>query len=589
VRGSTHISDLEKSVADINSMQDIRFTIITGDISDFGYVEDLKIAKTVLDKLQKPYYIVPGNHDTKWSESGATAFQSIFGHRNIAFNYGNIEFVGFQTGPILRRGDGYITPPDLDWLSQQLTIAKAKGRIIIPYTHYPLTRSMSNWYKLTDLFRKYDVPMVLVGHGHRNQKMNFEDIPGVMTRTNPAGKGRGGDRPVGYTLASVTTDSIYFTERNPDINTSALWHRLPLKPISYSPRTDISPDLSVNKIYPGVQAVWKINLHGGISSSAAYADGKIIAGDREGTVRCLALKDGKQKWWFKANGGIFSTPAVKDNKVVFGSADSNIYCLNTDNGKLLWKFKADKWVLGSPVIEDNTVYIGASDGKFRALSLSSGKLLWQHEGINGWIETKPVIYQGKIFFGAWDNYFYGLDKRSGKLVWKWIRSQKEAYPSAFYAPAACWPVAAHGRVFIAGPDMVLTALNAQSGDTLWRTGSPKLNEAIGISGDGSKIFAKCTFDSTLIAYSATASQPEVLWKTTDHYGFDDNQSAILEKDGTVFYTFRNGMAIAVDTNDGKVLWKYKLGDVMLNAATPVSNKEVILTDVDGNIALVTGK
>ena len=502
--GSTHIGDLEKSVADINSMQDIRFTIITGDISDFGYESDLKIAKTILDKLQRPYYIVPGNHDTKWSESGATAFEHVFGHRNITFEYDNFEFIGFQTGPILRRGDGYITPPDLDWLSKQLSAAKAKGKIIIPYTHYPLTRSMSNWYKLTDLFRKYNVPMVLVGHGHRNQKMNFEDIPGVMTRTNPAGTGRWGSRPVGYALASVTADSIYFTERNPDSNSSALWHQLPVKPIQYSSRPDVSPDLSVNQDYPGVKAVWKINLHGGISASAAYTGGKIIVGEREGIVHCLALKDGKTIWQFKAGGSVFSTPAVKDNRVVFGSVDGYIYCLNTDNGKLIWKFKADKWVLGSPAIENNTVYIGASDGKFRALSLSSGKLLWQHGDINGWIETKPVVYQGKVFFGAWDNYFYGLHKRSGDLVWKWIRSPKEAYPSAFYAPAACWPVAAHDRIFIAGPDMVLTALNAQSGDTLWRTGNPKLNEAIGISEDGSKIFVKCTFDSTLIAYSATA-------------------------------------------------------------------------------------
>ncbi|MGH2644495.1 MAG: hypothetical protein ACRDE2_11140 [Chitinophagaceae bacterium] len=52
---------------------------------------------------------------------------------------------------------------------------------------------------------------------------------------------------------------------------------------------------------------------------------------------------------------------------------------------------------------------------------------------------------------------------------------------------------------MAVPDMVLTALNADSGDTLWRIGNPKLNEALGIPEDGSKVFVKCSFDSMLLA------------------------------------------------------------------------------------------
>jgi outer membrane protein assembly factor BamB/predicted MPP superfamily phosphohydrolase len=584
-RGTSHVGDLQKSVNDINSMKDVQFTIISGDISDFGYGADLKIAKSILDQLKKPYYIIPGNHDTKWSESGATIFQDIFGHRNTSFNYRNIQFIGFQTGPILRRGDGYITPSDLQWITAQAAASKKKGRIIIPFTHYPLTKSMSNWYRLVDLFKEYSVPVVLSGHGHRNMKLDYQGLPGVMARTNPASNSSRGDRPVGYTLVDVTDDSIYFTERNPDIKKTTLWNELSIKPINYPQSNKQTPDLSINNEYSKAKTLWKASLPAGISSAAAYSQNKIFIGDREGIMHCLSLKDGKKIWEFKTGKSIFSMPAIENNKVVFGSADSYIYCLNLNNGKLSWKFKADKWVLGNPVVDGNKVFIGASDGKFRALDLTTGKLVWEYGGINGWIETKPVIYQGKIFFGAWDNYFYALDKQSGKLAWKWAIS-KSSSPSTFYAPAACWPVAANGRIFIAGPDMVLTALNAETSDTIWRTGKPRLNEAIGISEDGSKVFVKCTFDTTLLAYSTTTKRPEVLWKSTYDYGMDDNQSAILEKNGTAFFTFRNGLAIAVDANDGKVLWKHKLGDVMLNPATPISNKEVLLSDVDGNLVLI---
>ncbi len=587
VRGSQSLADLRKSVADINSMSDVQFTILTGDISDFGYKEDMLIGKQILDSLRKPYYIVPGNHDTKWTESGATGFDEVFGHHNIQFNAGNIAFVGFQTGPIARRGDGYVTADDLAWIREQCENAKKSNRTIIPYTHYPLNRSMANWFELTKLFKEYDVRVVLVGHGHRNNKMNFEGLPGVMARTNTSRN----NAPVGYTLVDVTRDSILFTERNPDIDRVTTWHSLPFVPVDYSKNnTPYTPeDYVINAEYPQVKEKWKLHLTGGVSSAVAYAGNRVFVGDRNGAFYCLQLKDGKTLWQFKAGKGIFSTPAIAGDRVVFGSVDNSIYCLDIKTGKPVWQFKADSYVLGSAAIHEGKVFIGASDGKFRALDLRTGKLVWEFGGIRAWIDTKPVVYQGNVYFGAWDNYFYALNANTGKLAWKWIRSEKEAYPSSYYAPGACWPVAAHDRIFITGPDMVLTAINAKTGDSLWRVGAPKLNEAIGISADGNRIFVKCTFDSTLIAYNAAAAQPEVVWKTVDHYGFDDNQAAIIEKNGIVYFPFRNGWLIAVNSRDGKLLWKHKISNIMLNPATPVSEKEVIVSDEDGNLVLLESK
>ncbi|ASZ12526.1 PQQ-binding-like beta-propeller repeat protein [Chitinophaga pendula] len=589
----THVMDrssntvaLQQSVEDINKIDDIQFTILTGDISDFGFGNDLRIAKAILDKLKKPYYIVPGNHDTKWSESGNTVFKEIFGHHNISFSHGNIRFIGFQTGPILHRGDGYISPPDLKWVTDEVKAAKLKGQVVIPFTHYPLNDGMSNWYKLTGLFKENGVPVVLVGHGHSNRKMNFDGLPGVMARTNPDSKGSRSHQEVGYTLVSLTPDSISFAESNPVLNKVTSWLQLSLQHHVYSKDKQV-PDLSVNHNYPQVIIKWRINVPAGISAAATYDANRIYVGDRDGIMHAYAYDNGKQLWQFKTGKSIFSTPAVGEGKVITGSADGNIYCLNARTGKLIWQFKADKWVLGSPVIDKGIVYIGASDGKFRAIDLHTGKLRWEFEGIKGWIQTKPLIYQEKVYFGAWDNYFYALDQHNGRLLWKWSRSSKEYFPSAYYAPAACWPVAANGRIFITGPDMVLTALDANKGDTIWRIGKPRLNEAIGISGDGSKVFVKCTFDSTLLAYSTTANTPTVIWKTAASYGFDDNESAILEQDGIAIFPFRNGLAIAIEVASGKERWKHKLGDVMLNPATICQANSVLLSDVDGNLVLLT--
>src|SRR5947207_15691239 len=62
--------DLRRTVADINGMKDISFVVITGDITELGTDAEIKRAKEILDELKVTWYIIPGNHDSGWSESG---------------------------------------------------------------------------------------------------------------------------------------------------------------------------------------------------------------------------------------------------------------------------------------------------------------------------------------------------------------------------------------------------------------------------------------------------------------------------------------------------------------------------------------
>ena len=65
--GATH---LRNTIKDINNNASLSFVILSGDITEFGSDAELKMAKQMLDSLNKPWYIIPGNHDDKWSESG---------------------------------------------------------------------------------------------------------------------------------------------------------------------------------------------------------------------------------------------------------------------------------------------------------------------------------------------------------------------------------------------------------------------------------------------------------------------------------------------------------------------------------------
>jgi predicted MPP superfamily phosphohydrolase len=200
--------DLRRTVADINQMTDIAFVVITGDITELGTNEELKRARQLFGELKVPYYIIPGNHDTGWSESGGDSFIKIFGNDKFSFEYSGIRFLGCASGPYLRMSDGHIPRSAISWLDKELHEVKDQQPVIF-LNHYPIDSGLDNWYEITDRLRHYNTWAILCGHGHANKAMNFEDIPAVMGRSNLRAKAEAG----GYNLVDVRSDSMIFTER----------------------------------------------------------------------------------------------------------------------------------------------------------------------------------------------------------------------------------------------------------------------------------------------------------------------------------------------------------------------------------------
>lgn len=574
----TATEDLQRSVNDINSSDSISFTIISGDITATGTLDELSLAKQILDDLEKPYYIIPGNHDTKWSESGCTDFIKLWGNDRFVFEYDKYLFIGLHEGPRMRMADGHWAPEDLRWFDSLITSLPNSNQPIIFITHYPLNDEIDNWYEMLDRLKNVNTQVALFGHGHRNKIYDFESIAGVMGRSNL----RANEKIGGYNIVEINNDSMYCYERIPYTSTT-LWNQIKLQQRNFEalvieqPR----PDYSINQKYPDVKSVWEFNSGYTIGSSAVVKDNSVFVGDASGYFYSFDLLTGSVNWKFKSLYAIYSTPAFKCNYIVFGSADSSIYCLNTDNGNLIWNYKTNAAVLGCPVIEDEIVYIGGSDKIFRAIDLESGKLVWDFKGLNGFVETKPVYYDDKILFGAWDEHFYCLDSETGKLIWKW----KGDRTGTFYSPTACWAVASDGIVFFAAPDRKLTALNIKTGNEVWRTGKYQVRETVGLSENGETLFIR-TMNDTILALPISDKLKDPIWITNCGFGYEISSAQIVEKDGVIFYPTKNGMIYSLDAETGKILWQHKISNGFVNTITPINNHQIITTDFDGKITLI---
>lgn len=578
VGGRTGKEDLRLAVADINSQENLAFTIISGDITEYDIGGCLDTAYAILTRLHLPYYIIPGNHDTKWSASGTRKYAALFGDDHFDFTHKGIRFIGFDQGPLLRMGDGYVVPERINWLKRILEKPDDPAQPIFIVNHYPLDESVSNWFEVADVLKTANIQAILHGHGHKNRQTTYEGIPGIMSRSTLRSREEYG----GYTIVTVQADSVRFRERCLDGTTRPVWATLPIE--TYLWQTDTThherPDFKINQKYANVKPVWSRRKCWAITGSPAVGEHVVVV-DASGEVVAYNLEDGKPVWRFQTNQAVYSSPAIGCGKVIVTSTDSCIYCLNETNGEMIWKTCTNAPLLGVPTIERKRVFVGGSDGKFRCLNLNTGKLIWEYDGVPGYVEAKPCIYKNLVIFGAWDEHLYALDKKTGKLCWKWA----DGLRGILYSPAAVWPVATMDKVFIAAPDRYLSCISTADGSTLWRSKEFKVRETIGISENQSVIFARTMWD-TVLAIDPAAERLQPLWVANAGYGYDIDPSMPVEKDGTLFFGTKDGCVYALNAETGKTIGIHRLSVALINTVVPLDGRRVVATAMDGTVALL---
>nr|WP_294905338.1 PQQ-binding-like beta-propeller repeat protein [uncultured Lacibacter sp.] len=568
--------DLLRTVRDINAQGDIAFVVITGDITELGTNKELKEAKRIFDSLHIKYYIIPGNHDTGWSESGGDMFSTVFGYDKFSFEHEGIRFLGCASGPYVRMSDGHVPRNAVNWLDAELKKLKPQQPVIF-LNHYPLDSGLDNWYEITDRLRKHNTWAALCGHGHNNRAMNFEDVPGVMGRSNLRAKAAVG----GYNIVDVRMDSILFSEKKPGNPQLKQWTAVAIQQHNYDEQKKFTrPDYSMNNTYTQVKQRWSFSSEANIISTPAVADKQVIVGNQNGRIASYDLQTGKQKWSYQTTGAVFSSPVVSGNSVVMGSADGNIYCLNTKTGKLQWKKETGVAVLGSPIINGDTVFIGGSNNSFYALHVKTGNSIWTFAELNGPVVSKPLLYNGLLIFGAWDRNLYALNSSNGSLRWKWNNGSSIIN----YSPAACTPVAANGVVYVVAPDRYITALNVETGELLWRNNDAAVRESIGISEDGSMVYGK-TMQDTLAVYANSNSKQSAI-KIHCGFGYEHVPSMLFEKKGLVYFGTRNGVVYCVNPATKQVVWQHKIDNSMVNTIRLLNEHTLVASTMDGKLVVL---
>ncbi len=569
-------SALHQIVSEINKAE-FDFVIVSGDISNAGSDAELGAVKNALSKLNKPYYTIPGNHETNWSESAGLQFNRLFGNDRFLFRKNGFLMVGMNTGPFMKMGDGLVKQEDLQWLSRELKKSKADNEILVAFAHYPLAEGLNNWNEVTRILKENNCIVSFCGHGHRLALLNFDGIPGIMGRAMMM---RNSKLP-GYNIVEIRNDSIYVAEKElgkeKSRNGIKLNYRNPVAIASLP--VSVKPDFKMNKEYPAVEVGFNLQDTASVFCGPCIAGGKsVIYANSVGTIKSVQIKSQRVNWEQHIQGPSYSTPVRGKRVIAVGTVDGNIIGYNIKNGKELWKVEVGTPVLAEGIVEDDQLYIGGGSTAFYKIDMNSGKVIWKFEGIAGLVQGQPALAGQQVVFGAWDRHLYCLDKATGNLVWKWNNSK----PHLLYSPGNIVPAIANGKVFLVAPDRCMTALDLNTGKQVWRECTHQVRESMGISPDKREVYAKLMNDS-LISVSTLTDEFKLNWSVNAGFGYEHNPCAVLAVDNQVYIGTREGVVISIDPLDRKVNWKYKAGTSSVNKLVDDGKEMIFVTLSEGKI------
>lgn len=571
VPGNNKETMIKQVIEDINS-NDTELVILAGDLTDEGSDEQLYNVKSVLDKITKPLYVIPGNHENNWSQSACKTIFDIWGNDRFITETENLVIVGINCGPYMKMGDGHVKHEDLLWLDKTLSERVKGGKKVLSICHYAPNPDLDSYKEYVSILSKYPVVAHLNGHYHQYKNYRVKNIEVVHCRSLEMGKKE--QMTFGYSIIDITADSVKVSNK--------VLNKVPeLKiafPIDFITVNPIQDQENFNTEIP---SNFKLELayrdDASIFTRIGIDKKNIYFGNSLGYVKCVNKKTGKLKWSYKTDAGLFSRPAVYDNVIILPTSDKRLLWLNKKNGKVIFTKDSKGPYVADGIVENGILYQGGYK-VFQAWNIKDASLIWEYDDMTNYCQASPATFNNEIAFGAWDTYLRKFDMKTGKLMWKWNNGKDRNMLS----PGNCVPVIANDKVIIVAPDRYMTAIDWKTGKQIWRDNSHKYRESLGRSEDGNRVYAK-TMDGEIVCISTEGYTFKELWITDAGIGYEHAPCIVLEKDAIVYAGSRRGIITAIDANTSKLLWRQQVGASEINGFDVDEKGNVYVSLIEGSI------
>lgn len=222
---------------------------------------------------------------------------------------------------------------------------------------------------------------------------------------------------------------------------------------------------------------------GWMPAAPAVRDGRIFAGTFHGVFCAFDSASGALEWYrpipkhrprqddanpeqgFDESNAFAGQPAVGNGVVCVSNQNGRLYAFDVASGDQQWEFRPGDRLDTAPVIHDDTVYVTGASGIY-AVSLSTGELVWSYRAGDTFSASAPAIARSTLVSVAGPDFpnrnLVALDATSGDLLWKTpAATGLDSNPSI------------GAETVVMGMDDGLLAVRLDSGDRSWRVRSER--------------------------------------------------------------------------------------------------------------------
>lgn len=278
--------------------------------------------------------------------------------------------------------------------------------------------------------------------------------------------------------------------------------------------------------------------------------------------------------WYGSTGGYtYGSPAVANGRVFIGGGDG-MNAFYTDNGTLTWRTPIYDPVPGSvgpfgvtssPAYSNGYVYFGG-DGIY-CLYENNGTVKWFIDTPDqNWGDGTPTVVNGKVFIAGSDRKLYAIDQITGSINWTFQTLSSGADNWGLYAA----PAVAYGQVYLAACDGYLYQINESqpistaTANHTFRMAYASYSSPVVVD---DRVYVGCGYDEGQLSvdnrfYCLNATDLSLIWEFYPGYETSFFSSAGYHN-GRIYIGSMDGYLYCLDATESgpspTVYWQYNFG------------------------------
>lgn len=271
------------------------------------------------------------------------------------------------------------------------------------------------------------------------------------------------------------------------------------------------------------------------------------------TMYAIDRNTGELVWSLDTGAEIYSSPALSGDTLYFGSRDHSLYAVNAEDGQVKWRYLTGGPVDCTPVIVGDTLYFGSDDNRLVALDLGTSKPRWQFE-TNGDIKATPLVYRDVVVVGSQDRHIYCLNSE-GRPMWTNTLGAR-----AFFAA----PTGERTKVIYAcGKEII--AREIYTGRRIWRF------KTAGIVSGAPCVKRRTAYVGTAAGaiYAINTNDGRGLWRYPAQGATEPITSSPTVVDDMLVFRAGTRQIVAIALRDGAERWSYLLPEPPEKAADKI--------------------